>query len=260
MPPSRGGRGGARGGGFTAARPGTVKIAGVELQWDLSGLEIEKAPAERFPKRDPPMAPKPTPDEEAIVQHYLTVRDRIHEGPFYTVLNDGMTSGLKRKANEPAPTEAQMFNPFTDNQTYSSKYLKVRRRIPKLDTRPYVTELFPEELRSLLENKADADHPNKKRKLLSVAKGDIKTKIDRIFDDAEARLGEQNDEEEEEAEEAEEENEEDDKPDQVEEDDNWSAVSSDSEESDDDYNAEQYFDNGEDDDIDDADPYENTYD
>lgn len=85
----------------------------------------------------PPQAPPATADESAIVQHHLAVRDRIHEGPFYTILNDGMRNGLKRKANEPAPTEASLFNPFTDNQTYSSKYLKVRRRIPKLDSRPY---------------------------------------------------------------------------------------------------------------------------
>jgi len=71
------------------------------------------------------------------VRHFLQVRDRIHEGPFYTILNDGMKNGLKRKASEPAPTEASLFNPFTDNQTYSAKYLKVRRRLPKLDERPY---------------------------------------------------------------------------------------------------------------------------
>jgi len=72
-----------------------------------------------------------------MVQHFVAIRDRIHEGPFYTILNDGMKSGLKRRANEPAPTEAVLFDPFTDNQTYTSKYLKVRRRLPKLDERPY---------------------------------------------------------------------------------------------------------------------------
>lgn len=85
----------------------------------------------------PPQAPPPTVHEIGIVSHYLTVRDRIHEGPFYTILNDGMKNGLKRKAGELAPTEASLFNPFTDNQTYSAKYLKVRRRLPKLDARPY---------------------------------------------------------------------------------------------------------------------------
>lgn len=71
------------------------------------------------------------------MHHYIAIRDRIHDGPFYTVLNDGMKHGLKRKANQPAPTEESLFNPFSDNQTYSARYLKVRRRIPKLDSRPY---------------------------------------------------------------------------------------------------------------------------
>lgn len=43
----RGGRGGGRG-GFNP-RSGTVTIAGTELNWDLTGLEIQKGPAERFP-------------------------------------------------------------------------------------------------------------------------------------------------------------------------------------------------------------------
>lgn len=43
----RGGRGGGRG-GFNP-RSGTVTIGGTELNWDLSGLEIQKGPAERFP-------------------------------------------------------------------------------------------------------------------------------------------------------------------------------------------------------------------
>ena len=71
----------------------------------------------------PPQAPPPTDDELAMVKHHLAVRDRIHEGPFYTILNDGMKNGLKRKANEPAPTEASLFDPFTGNQTYSRRRL-----------------------------------------------------------------------------------------------------------------------------------------
>ena len=48
MPPAgRGGRGGAR--GAFNPRSGTVTIGGTELNWDLSGLEIQKGPAERFP-------------------------------------------------------------------------------------------------------------------------------------------------------------------------------------------------------------------
>jgi DNA-directed RNA polymerase III subunit RPC7 len=94
-------------------------------------------PLRREQEAPPPQAPPPTDHEKGITAHYLAVRDRIHEGPFYTILNDGMKNGLKRKANETAPTEASLFNPFTDNQTFSAKYLKVRRRLPKLDARPY---------------------------------------------------------------------------------------------------------------------------
>ncbi|KAA8615650.1 dna-directed rna polymerase iii subunit rpc7 [Pyrenophora tritici-repentis] len=221
MPPARGGRGGrggGRGGAFNPVR-GTVTIAGTELNWDLSGLEIQKGPAERFPDRPPPQAPPPTDDEADMVRHHLSFRDRVHEGPFYTLLNDGMKDGLKRKASEPAPTEATLFDPFTGNQTYSAKYLKVRRRLPKLDERPYVVDLFPAELRSLLDGTHTDGNPTKKRRTLGGTQ-----------------------------------------PEAVGEDDNYSAASTDSEESDDDYNAEQYFDNGEDDDIDDGDPYQNTYD
>lgn len=132
----RGGRGGARGGGaFNPSRG--LNIGGVELNWDLTGLKIQKGPGERFPSKPPPLAPAPTPAESSTVQHYLAVRDRIHDGPFYTILADGMKNGKKRRANEAAPTDLSLFNPFTDNQTYTSKYMKVRRRIPKLDMRPY---------------------------------------------------------------------------------------------------------------------------
>ncbi|KAH7077671.1 DNA-directed RNA polymerase III subunit Rpc31-domain-containing protein [Paraphoma chrysanthemicola] len=320
MPPARGGgggRGGGRGGRGGAFNPGrgTVTIAGTELNWDLTGLDIQKGPAERFPvspsplcliaqhqhhlyfssqpvfcaasyhvvpvamsrqppksqsqsqpsastlrsaplkhplrrqqEAPPPQAPPPTAHERGIVSHYLRARDRIHEGPFYTILNDGMKNGLKRKASEPAPTEASLFNPFTDNQTFSAKYLKVRRRLPKLDARPYG-------------DRGDSN-ASKKRRVLEVTKINAISQIERMIkaevdrtNEAEARAEDELDEDAEDDEvEAD-----DDKPDAVDEEDNWSAVSTDSEESDDDYNAEQYFDNGEDDDIDDADPYENTY-
>jgi len=72
-----------------------------------------------------------------MLRLHHAVRDHINEGPFYTVLKDGMNNGLKRKASERAPTEASLFDPFTGNQTYSARYLKTRRRLPKLDARPY---------------------------------------------------------------------------------------------------------------------------
>ncbi|KAH7400785.1 DNA-directed RNA polymerase III, subunit Rpc31 [Phaeosphaeria sp. MPI-PUGE-AT-0046c] len=260
MPPGgRGGRGGGRGG---ASFNGKVTIAGTELNWDLTGLDIQKGPAERFPEAPPPQAPPPTAHENGIVAHYLAVRDRIHEGPFYTILNDGMKNGLKRKANEPAPTEASLFNPFTDNQTYSAKYLKVRRRLPKLDARPYVTDLFPTELRPILTTSPNPSHAShKKRRTLGVSKINAVSQIERMIKAEQDRSAagaddEAADDDDDEAEPGDDEDKEGADDDAE---DDFSAASSDSEESDDDYNAEQYFDNGEDEDIDDADPYENTY-
>lgn len=136
---ARGGRGGGRGGGaFNAQRGGgTVSIGGIECNWDISGLDIQRAPAERFPKAPPPQAPPPTDEDTNSVRHALGVRELVHEGSFYTILNDHMNTGLKRKANDPVPTEAVLFNSFIDNQTFTGKYLKVRRRIPNLNARPY---------------------------------------------------------------------------------------------------------------------------
>lgn len=124
-----------------------------------------------------------------------------------------------------------------------------------------VTELFPAELRPTLDGTRGDGNLSKKRRTLGVTKVNAVSQIERMIkfeegrtNEAEARAEEEDDEEEEEEGEQD-----DDKPDAIDEDENWSQASTDSEESDDDYNAEQYFDNGEDDDIDDADPYENTY-
>ncbi|KAF2177757.1 hypothetical protein K469DRAFT_696378 [Zopfia rhizophila CBS 207.26] len=229
---SRGGYGGGRGG---AGARGKLKIAGVDCEWDIKGLVVKTTPAEKFPKQPPPRQPPPTDDEKILCQRYRALRDRIHDGPLYTVLGDGIKAGEKRKADGPPPTAEALFDPFTGTETYSAKYRKVRRRMPKLDTRPYGD--------GILEPAA------KKQKVLQISKATAMTKLERLqveIENQEAQRQEDERAEEEAAEEAEDEDEED-KPDAVEEDDNWSAVSSDSEDADDDYNAEQYFDNGEDD-------------
>ncbi|KAF2795932.1 hypothetical protein K505DRAFT_238881 [Melanomma pulvis-pyrius CBS 109.77] len=258
-----GGRGGARRG-----PPGTVNIGGVELNWDLSGLDIPKGPTELFPPRSMRPFRKPSAQEESVLENFLGIRESIHNGPFYTVLNDGMKNGFKPKGNKPAPTAASLFNTFLDNETYTAKYNKVQRRIPKLDTRPYARQFFPKELRGILgddpddlEDEVDGpseEGPAKKRKTLAVSQETVLSRIDRLLKEEEEKAHEDPNGDED-AEDDEDDEEDDEKPDAVDEDDDFSAASSGSEESGDDYNAEQYFDNGDDDDIDDADPYENTY-
>lgn len=131
-----------------------------------------------------------------------------------------------------------------------------------------MTDFFPPELRSILENTpivkdgGEVGRVTKKRKLLQVSKVTALTRIDRYLKEEDQRVREDanGDEADEDADEDEEDEQDDEKPDAVDEDEDFSAASSDSEESGDDYNAEQYFDNGDNDDIDDGDPYENTYD
>jgi DNA-directed RNA polymerase III subunit RPC7 len=135
-------------------------------------------------------------------------------------------------------------------------------REPKNSPNTTVVDLFPAELRPTLSGTRADGQPTKKRRTLGVTKVTGLSQIERLIQSEQERTNEAEARAEEEAdEEAEDEDEDldDDKPDAVDEEDNWSAASTDSEESDDDYNAEQYFDNGEDEDIDDADPYENTY-
>lgn len=195
-----------------------------------------------------------------MVQHYLAVRDRIHDGPFYTIMNDGRTTSIKRKASDEAPTEIELFNAFSDNQTWTSRYMKRHRRMPKLDERPYALEFFPSELHKIM----GINISTKKRALavdITVKKNLFDKKLDSLLKDAEdaQARAEEAEEEEEEPEADPELEEKEDEDDEDNDDDNSSVASDDSEDSDDDYNAEQYFDNGEDDDLDD-DPYENTYD
>jgi len=125
-----------------------------------------------------------------------------------------------------------------------------------------VGDLFPAELRPTLDGTRVDGNPNKKRRLLGVTKINADSQIERLIkseqertNEAEARAEDEGDEEAE----NDEEDPDEEKPEPVGEDDSLSIASTDSEESDDDYNAEQYFENGEDDDVDDADPYENTY-
>lgn len=80
-----------------------------------------------------PPKPKPlTKDERIQVAHFRSLRNSIHEGPLYTVLGDNVRVGKTGYT----PTAAN-FDPFEGMPTYSKKYTKQRRRIPKLDTRPY---------------------------------------------------------------------------------------------------------------------------
>ncbi|MCJ1338604.1 hypothetical protein MMC09_003893 [Bachmanniomyces sp. S44760] len=79
------------------------------------------------------------------IAKFRLFRDRIHEGPLYTVLGDDARVGKHQS------WAAASSDPFEGMPTYSQKYARKRRRVPKLDTRPYVSTFFPKELWSILD-------------------------------------------------------------------------------------------------------------
>ena len=77
---------------------------------------------------------KPAPltrEERMQIAKFRLFRDRIHEGPLYTVLGDDARVGKHQS------WAAASSDPFEGMPTYSQKYARKRRRVPKLDTRPY---------------------------------------------------------------------------------------------------------------------------
>lgn len=69
--------------------------------------------------------------ERIQISRLRSFRDRVHEGPLYTILGDGYRAGKQRRSG---PAE---FDPFDGMPSYSIKYRKAKRKVPKLDTRPY---------------------------------------------------------------------------------------------------------------------------
>ena len=72
--------------------------------------------------------------EREQVANYRLLRGNIQEGPLYTVLpeNAGFADLDNRKE-----LKRPRIDPFEGMETYSQRYSKKRRTIPKLDTRPY---------------------------------------------------------------------------------------------------------------------------
>ncbi|KAI9747241.1 MAG: hypothetical protein M1835_002172, partial [Candelina submexicana] len=84
--------------------------------------------------------------ERQQIAHYRHLRARVHEGPLYAVLGENVRVGKTQ-----ALSAAAQRDPFESMPRYSDKYKKKTRRIPRLDTRPYVLKFFPKELWSTLD-------------------------------------------------------------------------------------------------------------
>ncbi|KAF8543224.1 DNA-directed RNA polymerase III, subunit Rpc31 [Trichophaea hybrida] len=204
---SRGGRGGGFGGrgGRGGGGMGGGPFGGDDIKPDYSVTEL-------FPPQPPPVQSALSKEERAMVQRYRSHREKIHNGPLYTVMV------TKRGASN---------DPFNGVARYSEKYKKKTRKAPKLDARPYVIEFFPEELYATLGVDGKTGVKEKKTLVLSALDSLLEDGVG-LDEDADGEE-EKKKEEEEDVEDVEEEEEDD---------------FMDDDEGD--YNAEQYFSGGSD--------------
>ncbi|KAL8914991.1 MAG: hypothetical protein Q9171_000431 [Xanthocarpia ochracea] len=132
----------------TGRADGGIKIAGTIIPFDNDvDLSDRPTPTPLFPPYKPSLPAPLSETEKAQVAAFRALRSRIHEGPFYTILDSNARVGKTAKSS------AANFDPFEGMPTYSQKYIKKRRRLPKLNARPYVLKYFPKELWPTLDPK-----------------------------------------------------------------------------------------------------------
>ncbi|KAJ5575816.1 hypothetical protein N7535_002742 [Penicillium sp. DV-2018c] len=213
------------------------KPPGTEFTWDADpGGEPDTAPTPMFPKYSVPLARKLSLAEQSQVDYYRRLREGFHEGPYYSVLDASSTNAKKGSAAR------ANFDPFHGMPTYSGRYQKKRRTIPKITGRSYVLKFFPRELWPTIQPNFKPDESGYQVSATGVKRG---------FEDEEdegrtakgAALDDEDEEGDEKAEEAPLFDEEDEQDEELVDDD----FSEDDDEMGGDYNAEQYFDDGEDD-------------
>ncbi|KAL1968939.1 hypothetical protein VTN77DRAFT_773 [Rasamsonia byssochlamydoides] len=221
------------------------KPPGAEFAWTAEpGGEPDNAPTPLFPKYDVPKAARLQPREQAEVDRYRALREKFHDGPYYTVLDAARTSAKKGSAAR------ALFDAFHGMPSYSQKYQKKKRALPKIQGRPYALNFFPRELWRTIQPNYKPDSS------VFGIEAMRKRSFKRGFEDDEEeedeeeiakrrKLDDGEDEDEDEGKRTDEEGdleEEDEKEEELEDDD----FSEDDDEMGGDYNAEQYFDAGED--------------
>jgi DNA-directed RNA polymerase III subunit RPC7 len=197
--------------------------------------------------------------EQAEVDYFRDLRERFHNGPFYTVVNAASTSARQ------GTKERAQFDPFHGMPSYSTRYQKRKRTIPIIAGREYseslslisplllkpvgnglthlalhlVVNFFPREMWPIVQ-------PNYKPDQSSTAVG-LRHRLGQFEDDEEG--DDENDEEGRPSKRQKDEND-DEEPDDEENEDDEALQDDDFSEDDDemggDYNAEQYFDAGDD--------------
>ncbi|OJJ48902.1 hypothetical protein ASPZODRAFT_60873 [Penicilliopsis zonata CBS 506.65] len=222
------------------------RLPGAEFSWDADpGGEADTAPTPLFPKYSVPPARLLSAREQLQVDQYRELRERHHEGPYYSVLDVAASAARKGSAAR------AHFDPFHGMPSYSRRYQKKKRALPRLQGRTYVMKFFPRELWSTIQpsfkgDGAGLDFPVTK---ISFKRG-FEDDDEEEEEDAAKRRRRTDGEEGEDDEAAERDEEADRELLEDDEDAEEEIVDDDFEEDDDemggDYNAEQYFDGGDD--------------
>ena len=82
---------------------------------------------------NPKMRPLSSTERDQIAK-FRELRERIHEGPLYAVPDENARVGKSGKRIK------RNLDPFEGVQTYSQRYTRKRRQIPRLNTRSYRTD------------------------------------------------------------------------------------------------------------------------
>ncbi|KAJ5191730.1 uncharacterized protein N7498_010715 [Penicillium cinerascens] len=121
---------------------------GAEFTWDTDpGGEPDTAPTPLYPAYVVPYARKISTKEQIAVDKYRQLREAHHEGPYYSVIDASASSAKKGSAAR------ANFDPFTGMPSYSGRYQKKHRTIPKISGvgRDYETRFFPRELWQIIQ-------------------------------------------------------------------------------------------------------------
>jgi DNA-directed RNA polymerase III subunit RPC7 len=194
-----------------------------ERQQQGTEKPLEYKPRERYPSTSTPKMVPLRKAEVARIQHFRTLRKSHHDGPLYTILDPsariskpsdlpGMrTFGYSTaQAAANAAINTKEVNPFEALPTFSQKYKKPRRPVPKLEGGDYIKSFFPVELHQYIDpSSAPQIGMGKTARAKLTA-----TEEEEMLEDEEAILEEEDDDFE------------------------------DDEDDDDDYNAENYFSDG----------------
>ncbi|PKY07254.1 III, C31 subunit of DNA-directed RNA polymerase [Aspergillus campestris IBT 28561] len=117
------------------------KLPGAEFSWDTDGNgEPDTAPTPLFPKFSVPRARPLSARERLQVDYYRGLRERYHDGPYYSILDSASTAAKK------GSVARVNFDSFHGMPTYSGRYQRKKRTIPRMGGRSYIMKFFPREL------------------------------------------------------------------------------------------------------------------